>query len=220
MAFSECKIKNISGSIKTLHGKEFAINEIYQIQDTHRVSWATDDNVITAITDENFQIHDGGNNAVSGLNNQIDLLKDRYVEAETIKETALPKMYKGKATVSSQVATVLMKIPGTAGTDYRYLKGAFGWFENYHADDYIKAYLTDEDNILGYGAGTVIREFTDTEAADANEGWFAPPDKVIEIMGIETVMEILSGLYVKVVAYKGDTTADTFRVNMYWGKRE
>ena len=33
MAYPICKIKNLKGVVDTLHGHEFAVNEIYTIQD-------------------------------------------------------------------------------------------------------------------------------------------------------------------------------------------
>lgn len=59
MAYSLCKIKNVSGSSATLHGKDFTNNELYTIPDFYRVDWAMSDEVMSAITAGNFEVHDG-----------------------------------------------------------------------------------------------------------------------------------------------------------------
>lgn len=74
MAYAICKIKNLTGSIGTLNGHEFAVDEIYTVQDSARLSWASNDEVLAAIAAEDYEIHDA-NGAVSGISNQIDLLK-------------------------------------------------------------------------------------------------------------------------------------------------
>lgn len=75
MSFSICYIKNISGETKTLHDKEFAMDEHFKIEDIARADWATDDSVILAIANGTFQIQNCCGD-VEGLSNQIDWLKE------------------------------------------------------------------------------------------------------------------------------------------------
>ncbi len=58
MAYPTCKVKNIKGETLSLNGKEFSVDEIYQINDNLRVDWSTGDNVIQSIMDENIEVHD------------------------------------------------------------------------------------------------------------------------------------------------------------------
>ena len=74
MAYSICKIKNETGNEAILKGKLFDVSEIYQIPDNERIAWATNDNVLIAIADETFEIHDSIG-AIEGISNQIDWLK-------------------------------------------------------------------------------------------------------------------------------------------------
>lgn len=67
-------IKNVSGEVKQLHIKEFAIDEVYEILEADRKNWANNDDVIVAITNEDFEIHNHLG-AISGINNQINHLK-------------------------------------------------------------------------------------------------------------------------------------------------
>ena len=80
--YSICKIKNLTGEITTLNGHEFQVDEIYTIQDVVRLHWASSDSVITAITNEDFQIHNGSA-AINGISNQIDWLKQNSPQEVT-----------------------------------------------------------------------------------------------------------------------------------------
>lgn len=73
--YKTCKIKNISGSSKTLMGKVFDADEVFQIPDLFRIAWATSDDVLVAITEDQFQIGDG-ENWIESYNDQITWLKD------------------------------------------------------------------------------------------------------------------------------------------------
>ena len=75
MAFPICKLKNISGEAGTWHSKGFSVDEIYQLPDYDRISWAMDDDIINAITDEDLQVHDS-EGAVTGIAAQIAHLQD------------------------------------------------------------------------------------------------------------------------------------------------
>ena len=75
MSFSICYIVNISGEVKTLRSKEFAIDEQLKIEDTERASWATNDDVISAIVLGTFQIYNCCG-PIEGMSNQIDWLKE------------------------------------------------------------------------------------------------------------------------------------------------
>lgn len=89
MTYPICKIKNISGEIKSLHEKEFQIDEIFMIEDSKRQGWANNDDVITAIVNNDFEIHDA-TEAIIGINNQIDYLKTNI--PKTVEITNEPKI--------------------------------------------------------------------------------------------------------------------------------
>ncbi|NIU83396.1 MAG: hypothetical protein GWN64_07935 [Candidatus Thorarchaeota archaeon] len=139
---------------------------------------------------------------------------------EQEREQARPKLVSGQADTVDGVATVFLKIPGTPGESLRYLKGGFGWFGNPGHGDKIKVYLTDEDNMMGEGSGYTVASFNDEEAEEQYRGWLiSPHDPIITVEGFEDYMEIASGLYLKVVAIKGDSSSDTFYMNLYQGER-
>jgi len=135
------------------------------------------------------------------------------------REWALPKMARYSQMSSSSIATILIKVPGTLGVDKRYLKGAFGWFDSQTDGDIVRGWYTDEDNKLGGGAGAVIASFVDEDVPAANQGWWLPDDpKGLEMKGFEDLMELDAELYLKLQGEKASGD-DTFRVNLYWGKR-
>lgn len=74
MPYPICKIENMTGEVLQLHQKEFAIGEIYKIDDDYRESWADNDDVLTAIFEEEIRVRNA-DNPIEGLSNQIDYLK-------------------------------------------------------------------------------------------------------------------------------------------------
>jgi hypothetical protein len=75
MAFSICYIQNISGDTKTLNGKVFDDEEMYLIEDMNRISWATNDSVLVAISNAEMKIHNSLG-VIESVSDQIDWLKD------------------------------------------------------------------------------------------------------------------------------------------------
>jgi len=85
--------------------------------------------------------------------------------------------------------------------------------------------LTDEDNLLTYGAGTVLASYEDAEADAGQIGWFFEPDAnntgFIEIEPIGGYALLPEGFYLKIVAKKeAASTATKVFVNVWWGKEE
>lgn len=79
------KIKNISGEIKTLHGKEFAINEEHIIDDGARADWYTDSKVLLSITSELFQIGNG-EEFFESISDQISFLNGSKITVSSVDD--------------------------------------------------------------------------------------------------------------------------------------
>jgi hypothetical protein len=75
MAYSTCKIKNISGAQLTLKGQLYEIAETLTIADNDRVSHASDDAVCDAVVADDIAIHDS-EGALTGHAAQIAHLQD------------------------------------------------------------------------------------------------------------------------------------------------
>ena len=114
-------------------------------------------------------------------------------------------------------ATVLLKVPGEIGVESRVIKGGNGWFDTHHADDFIKIFISDEDDILGGGAGVIVSSYTDDDIPPANQGWYVPPSGYGDMSAIADMGSLLGGLYLKIVVKKGDNTQEWFRANIKWG---
>ena len=115
-------------------------------------------------------------------------------------------------------ASVLLKVPGTTGQKTRLIEGGTGWFDNPHADDFVKISIIDQDNMLGAGAGSEVGGYYDNEVPADNQGWYIPHHaKQIEMMAITDMAHLVAGLYLKIEVKKGDGSQDYFRANVKWG---
>jgi len=135
------------------------------------------------------------------------------------------KLAHGEATVDSEtgLATVLIKIPGTPNSgDGRWISCGIGFFDVHTpGDKVLGVYFTDEDNLLGYGAGTVIGSYTDDDAAEENRGWAVPPSGWLKAEAVGGYGFGPSGFYIKVIGKKaGESPSGKFYINMEWGKVE
>ena len=150
--YSICKIKNLTGSVTTLHGHEFAVDEIYQIPDNIRISWATSDSVLSAIYDEDFEVH-SDEGAISGLSNQLDWLKTYIPKTVDIASTPpfSEPTHRTKFTGCSEITSVASN--NSENIDYqvtaeRYVYGGSLIVENAEVGDYISACIYDKDSVI------------------------------------------------------------------------
>lgn len=132
-----------------------------------------------------------------------------------IPDRATVQMARMKVATVAGTSTCLVKIPALG----RKINGGLAWFETPHFDDILKVFVTDEDNLLGAGAGTVIAGYTDLEVPADNQGWFLA--KNAPYITIERLVEfgtLPGNMYLKIVGITGDARVDTLRVNLHWGK--
>jgi len=130
------------------------------------------------------------------------------------------KLFCAEADVQEDsTATVLVKIPGTPGSDGRYIASAEAFFDvPTPGDKVLGAWFVDHDNIAGGGVDSIVGSYTDDAADTANQGWYLPP--VRGTLKAETVGYYgfaPSGFYIKVVAKKGGgLITGKFYVNFEW----
>ena len=127
------------------------------------------------------------------------------------------RMACGKADTENGASTILIKIP----SEGRYVAGGISWFLNPHKDDKISVYVSDEDNILGLGAGAIVGSYTDSDVAEENRGWYLTTStKQIEAKPVQVndLGFVMANLYLKIVGTKGDVSTDTLYVNLHWAK--
>lgn len=64
-------------------------------------------------------------------------------------------------------------IPGTTGIITRYISGGYVYVDPYTWDSaLIKCEVIDVDNIFGFGANTILKQYHDSELATENQGWY------------------------------------------------
>lgn len=111
-------------------------------------------------------------------------------------------------------------VPGTPGSgDSRWVSGGMAWVHPYSPTARIRVWVSDEDNILGYGAGTVVRSYTDGEQPEGRRNWYFPPIGHVEAETIGGYGEIPAGLYL-VVEFEDDAGGAYGYCNLEWGKKE
>jgi len=135
-----------------------------------------------------------------------------------IPEGAILKLAKASAITVSGQATIEIKVPAGG----RLLLTALVWFDNPQLGDYISVCeVFDKDDILGYGANFIVESFIDNDMSDVNsQGWFFPKSNPeLLLKGISNRLEVIPGLYLKMIAIKSDNSNDTLRANIRWGKR-
>ena len=104
-------------------------------------------------------------------------------------------------------------------TSGRVLAKGMAFFGSVTAGDKISSIvITDDDNILGYGQGFVVKTIHDSDLPEANMGWFVPPSVgYLEVSALKAFRFIPSGLYLKVSGEKSGLLASTLYVNLHWG---
>ena len=147
-----------------------------------------------------------------------------------VQEWATLKLAKGKGVTTATTAAVVdIKVPGTPGSNEgRVVRGGQAWFDTQHADDYIKVYTIDKDGLIpddgsrtAYPDYPIIGSFTDDEVDVLCQGFWIPiHQKYIEVRTIGDMGFIPAGFYLRMIGHKGDSSVDTFRTNIEWGKRE
>jgi len=225
--FTTCKIKNISGSITTLHGHEFAIDEIYTIADSARVSWASADLVLAAIVAEDFEIH-GEAGAISGTSDQIDWLKcymPHLMEIEKTPPFAEPT-YRSKFTGTDEAVAV--SIDDSEHIDYevdveRYVYGGEVIAKNAEFGDYMTACIYDKDSVIPSAYRSALCEDWPTVATYVEKHWITctGSNPVVNVMNTYPLnAKISAGLYMRITYHAANTGSErSVLVNYFMSKK-
>jgi len=97
------------------------------------------------------------------------------------------------------------------------LENVFGW-----GDRLIEVNIVDKDNVIGYGANTVIEIYHDAEVPAANKGWrFYPTEQgmgEIEIEPVGGFGRIPGGVYIQAKVQRAvGNTATKLIADVWWG---
>jgi hypothetical protein len=123
----------------------------------------------------------------------------------------------------SGVCVVQTQVPNTGIHPGRYIDWGEAWITGTsHDDDKItEIAIVDVDNILGYGANTIIKKYTDDDSSDA--GWTFPAKPAIaEVEPLGWYGYIPGGLYLRITAQCGGAifTGRKLKVNVGWGIKD
>jgi hypothetical protein len=219
-------IKNIDTVDHTYNGQLIPAGESYTLQPLDELPMSNLDSLLSDIVNGKAQMNDGISD-ISNISDQINFLKGEFLEVVTQfeKRDKVVKLASAQAEVGSNgMATISIKIPGTPNSGAgRWIDGGTAWFDDQHKDDRILSVVfTDEDNLLGYGAGTVVGSYTDSELDSAQQGWRIPNKRgMIEVIAMGGYGFAPAGFYMKITGQKGGgIVTGTLYMNVMWGKVE
>jgi hypothetical protein len=132
------------------------------------------------------------------------------------------KMCGDKGTIDNTTKKYQMKflVPGTPNsTDCRFVSGGMAWVHPYSSTARVRVFITDEDNILGYGSGAIIASYTDTEQPESKRCWYFPPIGHVEAETLGGYGDIPAGLYL-LIEFEDDAGGGVAYCNLEWGKLE
>jgi hypothetical protein len=129
------------------------------------------------------------------------------------------KISSAVGSVDSETGIAVITIP--IGANGRYMDEGEAWFSVANELDRIKkAEIVDVDNVLGYGADTIIKSLHDDDIAEEFQGWRIP-NKFghVDVDTMAGYGYIPEGLYFRITGVKdpSNKTGNLF-VNLKWGK--
>ena len=121
-------------------------------------------------------------------------------------------------------AVLNFQVPGTPGTtDGRYVAGGYAFTDVMGFGDKVtEINVIDIDDLLGYGANTVIQTYHETDMSESNKGWYFWPSPQaggeIEIDPMGYYGFLPSGLYLQ-IKFKKTVASGATKVycNCWWG---
>jgi hypothetical protein len=146
------------------------------------------------------------------------------VTTQEEKNDKVLKLASGIEDFASGVAVISIQVPGTpGGTDGRWAAGGYCFADVWTIGDRVtKVQVVDTDNLLGYGSGTVLKEYYDSELPEPNQGWQMYPahsgSGEIEIDPIGGYGFIPAGLYLEI--HSACANATKLAACIWWGKEE
>jgi hypothetical protein len=217
-------IKNIDETAHTYQGQEIQPDEHYELQVSEYSRWANDSYLLSDIAQDKAKVGSSSSDWIDSYNDQINFLKDnipKVVQTQFERDDLILKIAKAKADVDVDgLAVVEIKIPGVMADDgCRWIDGGKAFFDVGHAGDCVtEIAIVDKDDVLGYGANTVLKTYHDEECDAINQGWYIYPTRPLEIETLGYYGKIPSELYLIIKAKKATGhESGTFFVSLDWG---
>lgn len=159
--------------------------------------------------------------------NYKDLVNSNFeniVSTQFERTDIVLKLAREKSSFSSGSAEISILVPGVVNSgDCRYVAGGYAFTDIFTFGDTVtKIQVVDVDNILGYGAHTVIKTYHDADIGTANSGWYMWPSPQVggevEIDPLGYYGMIPAGLYLEI--YFEAAAATNVYCDIWWGKSE
>jgi len=224
-------IKNNSGSTSTYKGQDIADGAYYEIQSHQELIWANNSTLLTDIANGDAIVakDDSGSKDIADVNEAINYLKGilpTEVTTQKEKDNITLKLASKSVNVDTETGEALIeiKVPGIyANSEGRYLESGEAWFDVHHTGDKIVAVeIVDKDNILGYGAGVVVKKYHDDEADASEQGWRMNPNSPsIKVEALGGYGFAPGELYMRIKGQKSTGNySGVMSINIKWGKTE
>lgn len=218
------KFKNNKQTMDTWCGMEIQPSAYYTIEPIEYNVWRNNSKVLSDIGSGDLIVNDGTSD-ITDVASAINYLKDnepkRVITAFEENDKRL-KCAKSTATFANNVCSASIEIPSGG----RWIAGGYSFTDAFYAGDMIKTcQIVDVNNILGYGANTVLATYEDADTAATNQGWYFEPHSAgtgyLEIEPIGGYAFIPEGLFL-VTSFEKEqsSTATKVFVNYWWGKQE
>lgn len=233
-------IKNIDSVSHIFRGHTVNVGAYFQIPEIERMEWHSDSTILQHITDDQAKIakDDSGANDIDDKAAQWDYLGNLVANGVEVTNTQIkvfdeftsaekiPKFACQSASFVGTECVLEIKCPGTLGETGRYLKDGYAFTNAYYFGDRVsKLEVVDVDNILGFGAGVVLKTYHDEGVAEANQGWLlwageqSTGEVDLENAGGWGIFP--AGLYLR-CTFKKDalSTATKGAINIFWADDE
>ena len=133
------------------------------------------------------------------------------------------KICSGMVTVDAETkkAEIVLKICGDIALgEGRFISGGYAFSSPSRAGDRVSVVeVVDIDDILGYGAGAVLKTYHDSEIEETQQGWFLNPAGFpIELETMGGYAFAYAGLYLR-LKFESLYTDTIFFCNITWGKK-
>lgn len=170
---------------------------------------------------------DSGTDQTDFETNFIPIVSDRFesnvrtkfeVDEIVLKLTKLS----GQADANGDLSLEL-KVPGSIANVERYVSGGYAYVDNYQWTDSLnKVEVVDVDNVVGYGAGAVLKTYHDAEVPTENQGWYFEKsfgsEGLVEIEPMGWYGQFNGELYLR-LTFKVSANANV-KCLIWWGKVE
>jgi hypothetical protein len=214
------KFKNNKIDLDTWCGQQIEPSEYYTLQSNELFKWQNDPKVLTDLGSGDGIMNDGTND-IAGSANAINFLKDVDTNprdadgAQLVRVRAFsnPDNLKFRGTGIESTATLGV----TSNIDYkltenRYLNGLQIILKDHFVGDNLDLQVIDKDNILGYGANTVLDQF--------GTSWFVAPDVYSQgLITLPYAALVAKDLYIRLKYNSKGTTDVKVFVNLFLHKK-